>query len=191
MSVPVLPEDRWQGIWSPEPMRRLADGYGVVAARSGETPPLNDYDAIDVSILPFLAWQNHAVAYYVNGSETSRREALRLVRELNRLQGTEGGIDVLISIHNTRGRVVFLAQTYEGTPYLRRKNVDVVIEEPPGETVGADLLGFLFQTMAKMLPYTLQLRRVLVTSALHVAERHYVATRGIDRGWIVDGEQWP
>ena len=191
MTTPTLPEDRWIGIWSPEAMRRLADGYGVVVARSGDTAALNDYAEIDVSILPFLAYQEHAYAYFIGGTESQRREALKQARELNRLVGTEGALQLLMDINFTRGSIRYLDETTEGTPYLRRKNVDVDILQPPGEPITPDLANHLRRAVEQTIPYTLQLRRVNITGVLEITERHYIATRGVARGWIVDGERWP
>lgn len=191
MTTPVLPEDRWIGIWAPESMRRVADGYGVIVARSGDTAALNDYGAIDASILPFLAWQEHAFGYFIEGTESQRREALRQARELNRLVGTEGAMDLLMDLNFTMGQIRFLDQTTEGTPYLRHKFVDVDIIQPPGVSIDPALAEYLSQAVRDALLYTLELRRVNITGVIEIVERHYIATRGYARGYIVDGERWP
>ena len=191
MTTPTLPEDRWIGIWAPESMRRAADGYGVVVARSGDTAALGDYDNIDASILPFLAYQENAFGYFINGTESQRREALRQARDLNRLVGTEGAMALLMDLNFTTGRIRYLDQTMEGTPYRRHKFVDVDIIQPPGEPINPALAEYLSQVVAQALPYTLQLRRVNITGVIEIVERHYIISRGYARGYIVDGDQWP
>ena len=190
MSAPILPEERWQGLWSPTPMERLVDGYAQAVATSGATPPLTDYADVDESLLPFLAWQSHAIGFYAEGSETQRREALHLARRLNRLLGTEAALDLLGEINNTTIRLRYLAETTEGTPYLRHKNVDVDIVQPPAEAIDGDLLEYLRHACVACIPYTLQLRRVNLLSVITITERTYITTRGTARGWIVGGEQW-
>ena len=191
MTTPALPEGRWIGVWSPPAMRAVADGYGVVVARSGDTAALNDYANIDVSILPFLAWQEHAFGYFIQGTESQRREALRQARELNRLVGTEGAVSLLMDLNFTEGSIRYLDQTLEDTPYLRHKFVDVDIVQPPGQPIDPALAEYLSQVVRNAIPYTLELRRVNITSVLEIVERHYIISRGFARGYIVDGAKWP
>ena len=191
MTTPALPENRWIGVWSPESMRRVVDGYGRVVAQSGDTAALNDYANIDVSILPFLAYQEHAYGYFIGGTESQRREALKMAREMNRLVGTEAALQNLMDQNFTVGSITYLEQTLEGTPYLRHKFVDIDIMQPPGELIDADLAEYLGQAVRETLPYTLELRRVNITSVLSITEKEYVGVFGIARGWIVDGEKWP
>ena len=192
MTTPVLPEDRWIGIWAPESMRRTADGYGVVAAQSGDTAALNDYADVDVSVLPFLAYQEHAYGFFIGGVESQRREALRLARELNRLVGTEAALDELMDLNFTVGMIRYLDQTTEGTPYLRHKFVDIDIVQPPGQPLGAELVEYLGRVVRETLPYTLELRRVNVIGTLEIIERDYVAVLARAHAWIVSGgEIWP
>ena len=191
MTTPALPESRWIGLWSPESMRRVVDGYGRVVAQSGDTAALNDYDDIDISILPFLAYQEHAYGYFIGGTESQRREALKLAREMNRLVGTEAALRLLLDQNFTVGLIRYLDQTLEGTPYLRHKFVDIDIVQPPGEPIDPDLAEYLSQAVRETLPYTLELRRVNITSVIEIVERHYIISRGYARGYIVDGEQWP
>ena len=191
MTTPVLPENRWIGVWSPESMRRVVDGYGRVVAQSGDTAALNDYANIDVSILPFLAYQEHAYGYFIGGTESQRREALKMAREMNRLVGTETALQLLLDQNFTVGSITYLDQTLEGTPYLRRKFVDIDIVQPPGEPIDPDLAEYLSQAVRETLPYTLELRRVNITSVIEIVERHYIISRGYARGYIVDGETWP
>ena len=191
MTTPVLPENRWIGLWSPESMRRVVDGYGRVVAQSGDTAALNDYDDIDVSILPFLAYQEHAYGYFIGGTESQRREALKMAREMNRLVGTEAALQLLMDQNFTVGAINYLDQTMEGTPYLRHKFVDIDIVQPPGEPIDPDLAEYLSQAVRETLPYTLELRRVNITSVIEIVERHYIISRGYARGYIVDGETWP
>ena len=191
MTTPALPENRWIGLWSPEAMRRMVDGYGRVVAASGDTAALNDYDDIDISILPFLAYQEHAYGYFIGGTESQRREALKMAREMNRLVGTERALALLMDQNFTVGSIRYLDQTTEGTPDLRHKFVDIDIVQPPGEPIGADLAEYLSQAVRETLPYTLELRRVNITSVIQIVERHYIISRGYARGYIVDGEAWP
>ena len=65
------------------------------------------------------------------------------------------------------------------------------IVQPPAEIVDGNLLEYLRHACVACIPYTLQLRRVNLTSVIQIAERDYVTTRGTARGWIVGGEQWP
>ena len=191
MTTPALPENRWIGLWSPESMRRVVDGYGRVVAQSGDTAALNDYDDIDASILPFLAYQEHAYGFFIGGTESQRREALKLAREMNRLVGTEASLQLLLDQNFTVGLIRYLDETLEGTPYLRHKRVDIDIVQPPGEPIDPDLAEYLSQAVRETLPYTLELRRVNITSVIEIVERHYIISRGYARGYIVDGEQWP
>ena len=191
MTTPALPETRWIGVWSPESMRRVVDGYGRVVAQSGDTAALNDYANIDVSILPFLAYQERAYGYFIGGTESQRREALKMAREMNRLVGTEAALQLLLDQNFTVGLIRYLDQTTEGTPYLRHKLVDIDIVQPPGEPIDLDLAEYLSQAVRETLPYTLELRRVNITSVIEIVERHYIISRGYARGYIVDGETWP
>ena len=191
MTAPVLPEGRWQGLWSPPPLERLVDGYAVAAAISGATSPLTDYAHVARAVLPFLAWQNRAFAYNPSSIASLQRSALAGARELNCLVGTERALDLLAEALFTKITLRYLAETYEGTPYLRHKNVDVDIEHPPGEPLTAYLQEFMRHAITLALPYTLELRRMNIISVITWTEKEYVTTRGFARGWIVDGEQWP
>ena len=194
MTTPTLPAERWIGLWSPEPMRRLVDGFATAVALSGDTAKITDYDAIAASILPFLAWQNHAVAYNPGGSESQRREALRCGRELNRLTGTEGAVNLLGEINFSDMMLRYLPETDEGTAYPRHKNVDVDVIQPPGEAVGPELQEYLRRAIDAALPFTLQLRRVNLIGVITITEKDYLHVRGTARGWIVatpeGNEQW-
>ena len=114
MTAPILPENRWQGIWSPEPMERLVDGFAKAAATSGATSPLNDYAHVARALLPFLAWQNRAIAFNPDGIESLQRSALAESRELNRLVGTEQALDILATALSTRITLVYLPRPTRG-----------------------------------------------------------------------------
>ena len=181
-------EDRWVGLWSPEVMQRIVDGFGIVLTQSGQTSKLNDYDNIHRSILPFLAYQEHAIAFYTGGnSEDIKRNSLKRSRELNRLIGTEEALAILGEINNTTIEIEYLDWTYDDNSnvpenlhytnvsnndktaaphneYLKRQNVDINIIQPPGEVLDQNLVTHFRTVVERCLPYTLKLRRVNIAA---------------------------
>ena len=77
----TLPDGRWQGIWFPrvagrEPFMQLMVDSLEPILRRHTAYPTNDYDNIDASLLPLLAWQLDAYGYDPTGGEVQGRRAL-------------------------------------------------------------------------------------------------------------------
>ena len=103
----TLPAERWNGIWSPTPMRLLVDAMSQLLIQMTAARP-NQWASIDASLLPLLAWQHAANAYDPTGTEPARREAIARAREVHVLGGTELAYDLLLLINQTVGRLDYV-----------------------------------------------------------------------------------
>lgn len=103
----TLPVNRWNGIWSPAPMRELVDAISHVLGDRRATPT-NDFAGVHESLLPILRWQLDALAYDPAGPETQRRRALALAKRLHSLIGTESAFDILMQSNFTRGALRYI-----------------------------------------------------------------------------------
>ena len=97
-----LPEERWNGIRTYPPMEIGVDKWtDIMAMRLAH--PLNDYDNVDPSLLPLLAWQNGAVAFDPGGTEEQQRLALKNARRLSLAQGSDLAFDILCESNGVVG----------------------------------------------------------------------------------------
>lgn len=115
----TLPPERWNGIWSPDPMRLLVDAWsGLLAQMTANRT--NDFVGIDASLLPLLAWQNAASAYDPTGTEEARREALVRARQIHALSGTEEAYNLLLLVNQTVGRLDYVGDFDSAGNYVPR-----------------------------------------------------------------------
>ncbi len=159
-----LPPDRWAGLYSPPAMQALVDG--VVLATEAEPPsyPLTDTARVDASVLPHLAWYLSALAYDIEGDEAQHRAAVGVARTLTAQIGTVAALDTLGRANGLTIAVRYLAETGEGTPYERRKNVAVDVSHPT--RIVDDLWReYLGRAIEACLPFTLELREITIATS--------------------------
>lgn len=101
-----LPE-RWNGIWSPDPMQILTDAFTVILG-DREAYPTNDYDRLNVSLLPLRAWALRAIAFDPGGPPSQHRRALKEAQRLSTLIGSRAAFDLLMSANGTSGDLRFV-----------------------------------------------------------------------------------
>ena len=158
-SLDPMPAERWDGLYSPAAMRALVDGVVVATEREPRAASFFDVAALDASVLPHLAWYWGALAYYIGGDETQHRSAVAAAKRLTVEIGTEAAINTLLALNGLRGRFAYLAETTEGTPYPRKKNVALEIQRD-GPVVDALYLEYLGRVVPAVLPFTLRLAEI-------------------------------
>lgn len=108
-----LPADRWQGIWFPrvgdnQPfMQAMIDGLEPTL-RGYTAYPTNDFENIDATLLPILAWQNGAVAYDPEAAESAQRNVLADARRVATLVGTDEVFSILMENNQTVGTLYYV-----------------------------------------------------------------------------------
>ena len=159
--LPELPPGRWDGLYSPPAMRALVDG--VVRALDAEPRAQPLWGEVDPSVLPHLAWYWAAIAYDIEGGVDQQRAAVDAAKRLTVEIGTEAALATAGAINRATVTLRYLAETHEGTPWPRRKDVSVVVRAPLDVEI-VDLYREYWTRLAEAcLPHTLQLRGVDVS----------------------------
>lgn len=160
MTTPVvLPENRWSGVYAPEPMRRLVDGFALAAAQR-LAYPFFDLDNQPVNLLPFLAWQFDADAFDLEGQPANQRLAIRNARLLNGYVGTEEAFTVFLGTNLAVGEIEY----NQGLTPLRDVSVDLYITPPPGRVGDARFLAYVVRVARRLFHYTLGVNAVHILS---------------------------
>ena len=159
--LPELPPGRWDGLYSPPAMRALVDG--VVRALDAEPRAQPLWGEVDPSVLPHLAWYWAAIAYDIEGDVDQQRAAVDAAKRLTVEIGTEAALATAGAINRATVTLRYLAETHEGTPWPRRKDVEVAVRAPLDVEI-VDLYREYWTRLAEAcLPHTLQLRGVDVS----------------------------
>jgi len=161
VALPELPPGRWDGLYSPPAMRALVDG--VVRALDTEPRAQPLWGEVDPSVLPHLAWYWAAIAYDIEGDVDQQRAAVDAAKRLTVEIGTEAALATAGAINRATVTLRYLAETHEGTPWPRRKDVEVAVRAPLDVEI-VDLYREYWTRLAEAcLPHTLQLRGVDVS----------------------------
>ena len=176
-----LPHERWNGIYSPAPMRLLVDIPSEIWDQRAY--PKNDYDHVDKSLLLILTWELDALAVDPNGPETQQRRALKGARQLHSNIGTELAFEDLLLDNATTGQLRLVGDynsnrevvprttdgrrlgthsvhQESGDVYHREVAIDVVLPvDRPGDVKFLDYIGRATQ---RVITYTLEVVEVNV-----------------------------
>ena len=159
--LPELPPGRWDGLYSPPAMRALVDG--VVRALDAEPRAQPLWGEVDPSVLPNLAWYWAAIAYDIEGDVDQQRAAVAAAKRLTVEIGTEAALATAGAINGVTVTLRYLPETYEGTPWRRRKNVEVSVRAPLDVEIDDLYREYWTRLVGACLPHTLQLRGVDVS----------------------------
>lgn len=171
----VLPpkESRYGGLHYDPFMQELADAFAVYAAAHIRAKR-NDYQNADPSLLPFLAYEAHAINYTQELGVAFERSSLEYAKRLNELAGTPESWALLC---RSLGSGSDLRYTRGGTP---ERNVGVELDIVPPSSIAANvnLLSHLSR-VARVLcvPYTLEVVSINVVSRVLGDVHVYAAGR--------------
>ena len=168
--LPDLEDGRWDWSWYENVPRRLLTDAVANEIAAPEIARRNDYDNVHESNLPFLAYELNALAFDLGGTEASKRRALNLAHDLNRLIGTEEAFYTLMEVNRCAG---FHRYTPGGKP---KTAVELSITPPVDRLADADFITYITDRAKRCWPYTLAVTAVHILSVSSTTLTVYGAT---------------
>lgn len=153
---------RWSGLYFDEWMQALAD---EVAQQVADHIPASfrDYQNCHPDLLPFYAYDAHAVAWTDVLGEQYARDSLDFAEELDRLAGTEEGWYVLCQSLGARGTIGYTSSGAGTAQSPVQKSVELFISPPLAIATNQALLTHLARVARiQTMPYTLSITAVTV-----------------------------
>ena len=156
--IPRLDPDRWYWLWDGLVIRQvLTDTFADELARH-PLPPLNDVVRQDPSMLPHLAYQHNAVAFFPSGEESERQNSISLARRLNQDIGSERGYSTLMRILSTAGYATYVLNGGQ------RTGVQLYLTPPPGRSADAEFIRWITAAVREIWPLDLEVVAIHILS---------------------------
>ena len=175
----ILPEHRWNNVYSSKAMEVLVDGVQQVFSYNWPSK-LNEYYEIHGDLLPFLAWQLDALVYDVGGTETAKRNAINFAREINDLIGSEETYRTVLKVVNSSGFLRYTDTTDPDPTDPREISVELFITPPRDRIADQVFIEFLVNAVRKVFPYTIEVTAVHIVQPLRMYNYSAMVLRKIN-----------
>ena len=178
------PELRWTSLNFDPAMQTICD---VIAELVAEHIPSVDPRDCHPDLLPFYAYDRHAVAWTDELGEAYSRSSIEFAKQLNQLAGTEQGWYVLCSSLGATGQWQY---RHEGSgDTLEITGATLVISPPPGIESTATLLSHIAKVaQIQTVPYDIELIAVVVSARFDTTIKYYTAFDHFHFGGVGVGE---
>ena len=179
-------EFRYSGLAYDEWMQELADEVARQIASHVPASSL-DFDNMAPELLPFYAYDRHAVAWTSELGDLYARDSLKLARRLNEMAGTSNAWVILCQsmgaegFHKTSDRTI--SNSDPDYPGQVVRSVVLTISPPLNIAADAILLNHLTTVAHQIIvPYFLELEKVEILNELEVTSHVFIAAHGFAYG---------
>ena len=152
-TIRELEEERWHFDWAgAKPRQALVDALAELLAARWPVDS-NDIDNTPLRNIPFLAYQEGALAWESGGTETAQREAVKLAPEMNAKLGKEQAYYLLLDSVLAAGY-----HSYRPTgakPNAPYTGVECFITVPVDRAADPDFVRVVTETAKQVWPYWL------------------------------------
>ena len=160
-NLPALDPNRWDWSWQENTPRRILTDALADTMAGRQSRRLNDYQHVDPSILPFLAYQLNAIAFDTGGTDQSQRRALEQAASILASLGSEGAYYALLEINRCAGYHLYRPA---GKP---KTGVELFITPPVDRGADMEFISYISDRSRRVWPHTLA---VIAVHILTVSE---------------------
>ena len=178
----TLEEERWHWDWGgARPRQALVDALAELLAARWPADS-NDLDGTPLRNIPFLAYQQNALAWESGGTETAQREAVTLADEMNAKLGKEQAYYLLLTSAQVNGYHEYKpANAKPAAPYT---GVECFLTVPVDRAADTDFVRVVTETVKEVWPYWLDVVAVHILTESAGSVYWYGHSYGITiEGW--------
>ena len=82
------------------------------------------------------------------------------------------------------GEIRYLPRTTEGTPYLRYKNIEIDIVQPPGRAGDTDFIEYITRAVMEVIPFALEIKKINIIAPVELFEYQHVGHYAQEWAWV-------
>lgn len=162
MTLRPLEEERWHWDWpGAKPRQALVDAVAELLARRWPADS-NDYDRTPLRNIPWLAYQEDALAWESGGTEQAQRNAIKLASHMNTKLGKEQAYYLLLESVQANGYHEY--RPSDAKPDLPYTGVECFVTVPVDRAADADFVRVLTESIKLVWPYRLDVIAVHILS---------------------------